>query len=362
MQTIYIDISNKGVMPTIYAKQGDVGRKFKIIFTNAGLPFMVEKDWFFSAWYSGASGDGNYTDVGEKSAFSVSKNSVEVEMITQMLLHEGEGVFCVVLNSANGSQIGSWNIPYKCESVPGIYSEGAKQYYTAFSNAVASIKIPDETLTIKGRSADAEATGKALKTKAPSGFGSGEDPKVLASFSALETLRVSGKYFVNAGTAGSITIDGYNIGYAQVDIIGKSDSVVIQRMNPYRTGYWLQRTVSYDGTVSPWEWENPPMISNKEYRTTERWGEKVVYTVLLSMGKFATGGIALTTEFSTTGVIRYAGQGNGFALPNIFGTIDDQYTIIPIVYMNNGKIKVIVNGGSRAVGSSIYVTAWYTKD
>lgn len=201
-----------------------------------------------------------------------------------------------------------------------------------------------------------------ILNSAPSGYGSGEDPKVLASFSALDTLRVSGKYFVNAGYAGKITIDSYSIGFANVDVQGIQDGVVIQRMNPYRTGYWLQRTVSYDGTIGPWEWENPPMISNREYRTTERWGEKVVYTVLLSMGKFATGGIALTTEIDTTGVIRYAGQGNGFALPSIFGTIDNEYSIIPSVYMSSGKIKVIVNGGSRAVGSSIYVTAWYTKD
>lgn len=130
----------------------------------------------------------------------------------------------------------------------------------------------------------ADAFRALYQIKAPSGYGSGEDPKVLASFSALDTLRVSGKYFVNAGAAGAITIDGLSIGYAQVDIIGKSDSVVIQRMNPYRTGYWLQRTVSYDGTIGPWEWENPPLVVGTEYRTTERFDDKTVYAKKVDCG------------------------------------------------------------------------------
>lgn len=30
MQTIYLDISNKCIIPTIHAKQGDVGRKYNL--------------------------------------------------------------------------------------------------------------------------------------------------------------------------------------------------------------------------------------------------------------------------------------------------------------------------------------------
>lgn len=126
---------------------------------------------------------------------------------------------------------------------------------------------------------------RALQSKkAPSGFGSGDDPKVLSSFAALDSQRVSGKYFVNAGAAGAITIDGFSIGYASVDVIGKSDSAVTQRMNPYRTGYWLQRTVSYDGTVSPWEWFNPPWNLGQEYRLAERAAGKTVYGKRLNCG------------------------------------------------------------------------------
>ena len=139
MQTIYLDISNKGVVPTIYAKQGDVGRKFEVVFTDSGLPYVFPEGLALSVWYSGASGEGNYTDIGDKSAFSVNGNKVTVEMITQMLLNDGDGIMSLVLNSADGNQIGSWNIPYICEPVPGFGSEEAEEYYTAFSNAVSKL-------------------------------------------------------------------------------------------------------------------------------------------------------------------------------------------------------------------------------
>lgn len=139
MQTIYLDISNKGVVPTIYAKQGDVGRKFEVVFTDSGFPYVFLEGLALSVWYSGASGEGNYTDIGDKSAFSVNGNKVTVEMIAQMLLNDGDGIMSLVLNSADGKQIGSWNIPYICESVPGFESEEAKEYYTAFSEAVSKL-------------------------------------------------------------------------------------------------------------------------------------------------------------------------------------------------------------------------------
>ena len=167
MQTIYLDISNRGVIPVIYAKQGDVGRKVEVVLTNSGLPYEPEAGSAFSAWFSGASGVGNYTDIGDHSAFSVSGNKVTVELITQMLQNAGEGILCLVLSRANGDQIGLWNIRYICEGIPGSGSEPAKDYYTAFSQAVAGLAYPDVSLSAPGKAADAAAVGAALAGKAP---------------------------------------------------------------------------------------------------------------------------------------------------------------------------------------------------
>lgn len=167
MQTIYIDIANKGVLSTIYAKQGDVGRKFLVVLSDAGVPYSPPAGSVFSVWYEGDSGEGNYTDIGDVSAFSVNGNKVTVELVAQMLAVAGEGLLCLVVNGADGSQIASWNINYLVESVPGANSEEAKSYYTAFSKAVENLPYPDASLSTPGKAADAAATGAALARKAP---------------------------------------------------------------------------------------------------------------------------------------------------------------------------------------------------
>ena len=91
MQTIYLDISNKGVYPCIYAKQGDVDRKFLVVVTDSGIPFNCE-EMSISVWYDGDSGEGNYTHIGEEDAISVTKNKITVSLIQQMLVNGGNGV------------------------------------------------------------------------------------------------------------------------------------------------------------------------------------------------------------------------------------------------------------------------------
>lgn len=170
MQTIYLDISNRGVTPRIYAKQSDVGRKFVAVMTDGGVPFEIPKDALISIWYEGASGSGNYTDIGNESAVSVSKNRISVELIQQMLSDPGCGVITIVINSENGEQIGLWNIQYDVERVAGWGSESAKDYFSAFSNATEKLEkasrifLPDKTLTKKGRPAEAYEAGTRIST------------------------------------------------------------------------------------------------------------------------------------------------------------------------------------------------------
>ena len=162
MQTIYLDISTRGIVPVISAKQNEVGRKIKAILTDSGAEYVPPVGSVFSVWYNGASGQGNYTDIGARSAFSVSGNEVTVELITQMLSVAGHGNLCLVLNSENGNQLGFWNIPYLCEAVPGAGSEAAGQYFTAFSKAVSELPTPDKTLSVTNKAADSAAVGAAL--------------------------------------------------------------------------------------------------------------------------------------------------------------------------------------------------------
>lgn len=157
MQTINLDLSVKSIVPILYAKQAEVGRKFKVVLTDNGSPFAVPAGANVSIWFDGASGAGNYTDIGEQSAISVSGNEITVEMITQMLAKPGNGNICLVINGADCTQIATWNIPYFAEKLPGVDSEKAQQYYTAFSEVVKLTKDAAENADRAASNANAVA-------------------------------------------------------------------------------------------------------------------------------------------------------------------------------------------------------------
>ena len=140
MQVVELDLSLKPSREedysVIHAKQGDVGRKFQVRIMDNGESFPIPTDAVFSVWYFGTSGEGNYTDIGDKSAFAVDGNCVTVELIAQMLTFDGGGSLSLIMNTADGRQIGLWNIPYAVEKIRGIDSAEAKQYYSAFSECV----------------------------------------------------------------------------------------------------------------------------------------------------------------------------------------------------------------------------------
>lgn len=365
MQTIYLDISNKGVIPVIYAKQGDVGRKVEVILTNSGLPYEPEAGSAFSAWYSGASGVGNYTDIGEKSAFSVSGNKVTVDLITQMLQNAGEGILCLVLSRANGDQIGLWNIRYICEGIPGAGSEPAKDYYTAFSQAVAGLSYPDASLSVAGKAADAAATGKALEGKAPAGYGlgiaswGGGEYERITDAAKLDDLKANGFWaYQKAGTPleSNYVQTQFVAGYTIAGSLG----FTTQRAVTLYTGVWIERQFvkRADGEAwEPWAYVNPPMVMGVEYRTTERWNGKAVYAKAIDCGALPntdTKTVAWTPDSgSRTSVIGYGGTTIGYgALPNTFAGIE--------LSVNSANIMIKTNADRSSGAAAVWVK--YTKD
>lgn len=132
MQIFDLDISIKRVIPLLYVKQRDAGKKILVNITNNGDAYAVPANASFSVWFSGKSGEGNYTAIGDKNAFTIKGNAVTVELIVQMLNCPGEHVMCLVMNGVDGTQLGLWNIPYYVEAIPGADSEAATEYYSAF--------------------------------------------------------------------------------------------------------------------------------------------------------------------------------------------------------------------------------------
>lgn len=137
MQTIYLDISNKGVIPCIRAKQSEVGRKFIVVITDSGLPYNIPDDSLLSVWYESDTDAGNYSSINEKSAFSIDGNKVIVELVAQMLLKPGDGEMCLSITHGDGGETNTWNIPYCVEYKPGAGSAVPTEYYTALTEAGA---------------------------------------------------------------------------------------------------------------------------------------------------------------------------------------------------------------------------------
>jgi hypothetical protein len=154
MQTIYLDISNKGIIPTINAKQNDVGRKFCVLLFENGISYNAEGDKF-SLWYAGESGEGNYDEVISPDLFSVSNNHVIVELSPQMLSKPGDGNLCLTISDNEDRTIGLWNIPYFVEELPGVQSEQKKPYYPRIVRTVNGV-APDETGNVVVRTVDSD--------------------------------------------------------------------------------------------------------------------------------------------------------------------------------------------------------------
>lgn len=266
MQTIELDLAMRRIVPLLHAKQNDVGKKVSVVLTDNGAAYSIPGDAVFSVWYSGASGEGNYTTIDGRSAFSVSGNTVTVELILQMLQNKGPGQLCLVMNKADGTQLGLWNIPYSVEEIPGAGSQEATAYYTAFLEA-------------------AQAMGAA----------------------GIESDTFPGCYYriVNGET----------------------------------------------------EWMNPPMVSGEEYRTTERYKGKTVYTKLVDCGGMTNGSICRIISDHTQ-IIRYAATDGRGPLPFIYGSMDTLNTTWTAMLADGGLVLYEKAGATHAIKCQV----WYTKD
>ena len=161
MQTINLDISNKGVYPCIYAKQSEVGRKFLAVITDGGVPYNIPENSLLSVWYEGDTDAGNYSSIEEKSAFVIDGNKVTVELVAQMLLKPGNGELCLSITHGDGGETNTWNIPYCVEYKPGAGSPVPTEYYTAFQEMASLVAKYAE---------EAKKASQSMEVLAPIGY------------------------------------------------------------------------------------------------------------------------------------------------------------------------------------------------
>lgn len=151
-------------------------------------------------------------------------------------------------------------------------------------------------------------------------------------------------------------------GYAIQTVYDLSDDIT--------HGCAIQRTIcpSTSGNIYyPWEWINPPMQLGTEYRTTERYLGKPVYTQIVQFDNlstnqaFAPGG----EIFRAIGEYQYP-DSSGKYIPNMptnptGGTMTADSPYMEFGDNYNRTLRVQLKSDSQCLGKSARVQMWYTK-
>jgi hypothetical protein len=119
-------------------------------------------------------------------------------------------------------------------------------------------------------------TSTFVSSFAPAGYGLGNNYRIISTPEELDAMRGSGFFVASVGVVDESS------GWWGYHIEQNDGRFITQKVFTYN-GSSKERTM-WDGVWQPWEWVNPPMLPNVEYRTTERFNGKPVYKYYLHYG------------------------------------------------------------------------------
>lgn len=197
---------------------------------------------------------------------------------------------------------------------------------------------------------------------APDGFGLGSTyGKTLTDYNSTDLK--NGWY---SATESTLNPPVAWMRYALVFVSRRYDRMVqtIQGFNGTPNSLYLECVRVYDGTNwSELEWVNPPMELENEYRTTERWNGKAVYTKLVDLGALPGRAENKLVSIGVTGITNMlrveATASGGTAMPYTY-----QHNV-KILFISATKTNVIVATGDNEYSDLSEQTGiaqiWYVK-
>ena len=261
----------------------------------------------------------------------------------------------------------------------------------------------DKTLELSGVAADAAAVGDALKLKAPaSAIGTNKVFSKLTDIGIKEfptTMKAVAAAMPNNSTLMLDSRDIISDGVNEISDLGLTHQGMYMFMKGNTTarlsllhiysttsgstcymnygGYAMTTDVvtwiigeRQDGTYPDcrWrtaadgvgEWINPPMVAGTEYRTTERWNGKPVYTQLVNFGALpdnTTKSVTVTAS-GVTDVVGYEARysnGKSGAVLYSGGDVISSFTI------KSGKFTFSVTAPANSSGYSLMILFKYVK-
>jgi len=191
------------------------------------------------------------------------------------------------------------------------------------------------------------------------GFGLGNHGTRI-TYNMLDATTANGWY--SFGSSEAMTINGVMFSWANMLVAALKEENLRQILFPSSPNNEVMIRQRYGGVWSDWECVNPPAKLNVEYRTTERWMGKAIYTKVINCGvpPYARGDLLgeTTGEHKTqmTQPVRCAGICGDKTLPYNESTgglnikIDSDYWYIAAA------------ANTPQTTDICYLQMWYTKD
>lgn len=209
-----------------------------------------------------------------------------------------------------------------------------------------------------------------LQNKAPAGYGIGEEDLYAERVkdADLDTLKKGGTYFIATGCTN--TPPNTDEAWSTLHVIpGRACTQIFIPANDTSLAgtftSWIARIYN-DKTAAwgAWEWVNPPMALGVEYRTTEQYLGKPVYTMCIDCGMSENNKIIrVTPENGLSALIRgYVVLGGEPAFFIVGGDFSNSYSKYANVDQDGGQIKIDLHQGSSVASRQTYAIVYYTKE
>lgn len=262
-----------------------------------------------------------------------------------------------------------------------IYNQTAGAYQDTGINATGPQGIPGPTSSVNGISPDDSGnitltasnvnayskteTDTLLQNNDPRQWGLGSvDGKMLTIDDDLDNIIINGWYSWSSSSPTNAPVQ-----YGRMILFGYSNTVtqIVSSDMPGWKNILVMRS-RFQGTWTPWEYVNPPMLLGVEYRTTERYLGKPVYTQVITVDGGVAGAIYYT-EKSVSGadqLVGYDAKLWDWSIPtNILGgqTGKSKYIIDAAARVNlpSSVNCYFYSPGRDTTRATAYFTVRYTK-
>ena len=214
----------------------------------------------------------------------------------------------------------------------------------------ASNPPPYPVVSVNGKTGDVNLIASDVGA-APNGYGLGSVG--ITSLLDANTAKKNGWYI--GGGENAVNFPSYNHKYGELFVLARNTT--IEQFSIYQGTICVRYSTDGGTTWSKWEYVNPPMVLGVEYRTTERYQGKPVYTKLVNCGSLPSSERKQVSHSISNieNVIRCVGQrSNGDSIPSKYAESD--YSSI---FAGTHSIYIYV--GTDMSATTANAQLWYTK-